>query len=109
MKPILIPIALSCLILAAGCRTPSCADAGTSKLTILKAVYGVGNNTIDVTDVLKSQIHSQSFRLRPSWSLGKVDPAFGTVKTVTIAYRYNGVIHLASFSQNEEIILPLPR
>lgn len=107
MKPIILTIALSSLLMASGCCTATEKSARAAKLTIIKATYGVRNKTVDVTDAVASLVDGNSIRLHPIWVLGSVDPAFGTVKTVTIAYNFQGKIELATFAQNEEIVLPL--
>ncbi|HEV2318733.1 MAG TPA: hypothetical protein VGV18_03220 [Verrucomicrobiae bacterium] len=78
-----------------------------SDLVILKAVYGVSpTDTVDVTEEVRSLAKSGSIHLHPQWALG-VDPAYGKTKRVTIAYRYNGQIEVASFDQFQGFDIPL--
>lgn len=78
-----------------------------SDLVIVKAVYGVSpTDTVDVTEEVRSLAKSGSIHLHPQWALG-VDPAYGKTKRVTIAYRYNGQIEVASFDQFQEFDIPL--
>jgi hypothetical protein len=109
MKPIIILLLLCGLLLTPGCTTPRQSKANPPKLIILKAVYGIGNQTIEVTAAVSSLVDGDAIHVPPGWGMGEVDPAIGKVKTVTIAYQYQGRIQLASFPQTQEIIVPLIR
>jgi hypothetical protein len=78
-----------------------------SDFVVLKAVYGVSpTDTVDVTEEVRSLAKSGSIHLHPQWALG-VDPAYGKTKRVTVAYRYDGQIEVASFDQFQNFDIPL--
>lgn len=106
MKYLYLTFATIALLFASGCCTSRHSAANASKLVILKAVYGVDDQKIEVTDDVAALVDGDTIHLGPIWSLGKVDPAFGKVKTVVIAYRFKGRLQLASFNQHQEIVLP---
>lgn len=82
-------------------------DKRPSDFVILKAVYGVSpTDTVDVTEEVRSLAKNGSIDLHPQWALG-IDPAYGKTKRVTVAYRYNGQIEVASFDQYQEFDIPL--
>jgi hypothetical protein len=106
MKAILALLLLGCLTFVSGCTTNCATSSRPSKLVILKATYGVKTATaVDITDEVQSLVKNGSLHLHPQWAFG-VDPAYGVVKRVTIAYRYKGHVEVASFDQFEDLILP---
>ncbi|HTL73483.1 MAG TPA: DUF3395 domain-containing protein [bacterium] len=107
MKTLILVILIGGLFLVLGCRTACPTKEPSSDLVILKAVYGVGTiRSVDVTDEIRSLAKNGSIRLHPQWGLG-VDPAYGATKRVTIAYKYQGQIEVATFDQFEEFVLPV--
>lgn len=109
MKTLLLLLTLSTLLITSGCSTTAASSQSNTKLTIIKAVYGVKNNTVDVTEAVASIVDGNQINLAPSWVLGTVDPANGVIKNVTIAYRYAGQVQIATFAQNETVRIPLIR
>jgi HEAT repeat protein len=90
------------------------AQAGQTpvKLEIVKAEYGVGEKTKDVTAILRK--HAKSYRIifLPSASYNQSfggDPAQGTVKQLKIKYRIDGKDGEVSLNENATIVLPLPK
>ena len=89
------------------------ATAGLEKvnLEIVKAEYGAGQKTKDVTGILQKRagklplITLTSFSYNPSFG---GDPAPGIVKQLKIEYRMNGREGAASFAENALILLPMP-
>ena len=82
------------------------------KLEILKAEYGEGAQTKDVTAILRS--HARNYRVifLPSASYNETfggDPASGIVKHLKIRYRINGKEGEVSLNENATVVLPLPR
>jgi hypothetical protein len=106
LKATLALLLLGCLTFVSGCSTNCAASSRSSKLVILKANYGVGTTkTVDVTAEVSLLAQSDSIHLHPQWALG-VDPVYGATMRITIAYKYEGRIEVASFNQFEEFVLP---
>jgi len=60
-------------------------------ITISKALYGVGSQTVDVSRAVTSHIQDGKLNLVVSPdSLNVQDPAVGQVKTLTVSYTING-------------------
>ena len=80
------------------------------KLEIIKAEYGAGAKTKDVTAILRKHAGSYRILFLPSTiyneSLGG-DPAPNTVKQLTIQYRINGKQGEVSLNENATILLPI--
>ena len=82
------------------------------QLEIIKAEYGAGAQTKDVTAILRR--HAKNYRIifLPSAtyneSLGG-DPASGIVKQLKIKYRIDGKDGEVSLNENAPVVLPLPR
>jgi hypothetical protein len=96
-------IAALCLVLLSACATTR---NSSSNLTIISARYGVADRRVDVADAVRSVVTHDQVRLRAPWALGLVDPAFGTVKDVQIVYRFSRVQRTATFTQEQDIVLP---
>jgi hypothetical protein len=79
----------------------------TAGLVILKATYGVPGRTIDVTALVQSFVKNNAVKVAHDWELGRVDPAPGAPKKATILCRYRNQTQMASFDQNEDIVLPI--
>ncbi len=82
------------------------------KLEIVKAEYGAGEKTKDVTAILRK--HAKSYRIiflpgaSYNQSLGG-DPAQGIPKQLKIKYRIDGKDGQVSLSENATIVLPMPK
>jgi hypothetical protein len=90
------------------------AQAGQTpvKLEIVKAEYGAGEKTKDVTEILRK--HAKGYRILflPNASYNESfggDPASGIVKQLKIRYRIDGKEAEVSLSENAMIVLPLPK
>jgi hypothetical protein len=90
------------------------AQAGhkTVMLEILKAEFGAGTQTKDVTAILRR--HAKSYRLifLPGATYNESfdgDPAPGTVKQLKIKYRIDGKDGEVSLNENATVVLPMPR
>jgi hypothetical protein len=105
-KAILTACIVGLLFLMSGCGRTREAAAPAADLVVLRATYGVGHNTVDVTAAIQSLVRNGAVHLRPKWDIGPVDPAYGVIKRVTIAYQYRGQIQVATFEQTEELDLP---
>jgi hypothetical protein len=107
MKSTILALLIGCLFLASGCCTSHTSSNRASDLVILKAVYGVGTRrSVDVTPEVRLLAKDGAVHLYPRWGFS-VDPAFGEIKRVTVAYRYKGQVGVATFDQTEECVLPV--
>ena len=82
------------------------------ELEIIKAEYGAGTKTKDVTAILRK--YAKSFRIifLPSASYNASlggDPAQGIVKQLKIKYRIDGKEGEVSLNENATIVLPMPK
>ena len=102
----MISAVIGFLTMMSACSTTSESGARGADLIILRASYGIGANTVDVTAAIQSLVKNDMVHLLPKWDIGPIDPAYGLVKRVTIAYQYQGQLQVASFEQTEELILP---
>jgi hypothetical protein len=82
------------------------------KLEILKAEYGEGAQTKDVTAVLRRQARNYRVLFLPSDSYNETfggDPAPGEFKHLKVRYRIDGKEGEATLSENATVVLPMPR
>jgi hypothetical protein len=80
-------------------------DATGPKLAIDSALYGTDENRVEVAEVLRPLIAHDCLLLRAKWGLGDRDPAPGVVKDVQIVFSFNGAHQIATFRQDQDIIL----
>jgi HEAT repeat protein len=90
------------------------AQAGQTpvKLEIVKAEYGAGEKTKDVTAVLRKYAKNYRIIFLPSTSYNQSldgDPAPGIPKQLKIKYRIDGKDGEVSLNENATIVLPLPK
>jgi len=83
------------------------------RVQIIKAEYGAGGALKDVTDILRSRASGAPQIAIPSAnnyneSFGG-DPAPGVVKQLKVQYRINGKDGEATFAENADIDLPMPK
>ncbi|HEY4260639.1 MAG TPA: hypothetical protein VGM98_10775, partial [Schlesneria sp.] len=82
------------------------------KVEIVKAEYGDGKTSRDVTQALQRQIGDLQLVTLPkptyNGSFGG-DPAPGSVKQLKVQYKINGKANEALFAENALIILPMPK
>ena len=87
------------------------AKTASMKIEIVKAEYGAGEKTKDVTETLQKHVGGLPVIILPSphynISLGG-DPAPGVVKQLTVQYRINGKSGEATFAEDAAIMLPMP-
>ena len=82
------------------------------KLEIIKAFFGAGTQTKDVTAILRRYAKNYRVIFLPGESYNESfqgDPAPGTVKQLKIRYRIDGKEGDISLNENATILLPLPR
>ena len=82
------------------------------KLEIVKAEYGAGEKTKDVTEVLRKYAKNYRIIFLPSTSYNESlggDPAHGVVKQLKIKYRIDGKEGEVSLNENAMIVLPMPK
>jgi hypothetical protein len=65
-------------------------DPYNRSLQILRATYGFGNRSFDVTDRLQRQIYNDRIDIRVTNETMGGDPAVGADKTLTVEYSANG-------------------
>jgi hypothetical protein len=81
------------------------------KVEIVKAEYGAGDTSKDVTDALQQRVGALPLiALDASFnkSFGG-DPAPGATKQLTVSYRINGKVGKVAFPENAVIVLPIPQ
>ena len=79
------------------------------KLEIVKAVYGAGDKTKDVTKALRKYAKNYRIIFLPNTSYNESfggDPAQGIQKQLKIKYRIDGKDGEATFGENATIVLP---
>lgn len=82
----------------------------SSGLSISKALYGTGSNTVDVTSVVTSKIKDGllSFTVSPT-SLNVDDPALGQTKQLDVTYTINGgVSNTKTVKDNDVLYIDAP-
>ncbi|GAF82372.1 unnamed protein product, partial [marine sediment metagenome] len=82
------------------------------KLEIVKAGYGAGKKTKDVTKILRQYAKNRRIIFLPSASYNVSfggDPAPNIVKQLKIKYRINGKEGEVSLNENATIVLPIPK
>ncbi|MDO4558241.1 MAG: PBS lyase, partial [Planctomycetia bacterium] len=83
----------------------------TVKIEIVKATYGAGERTKDVTETLRKYVGCFPVVLLPTTSYNSAfggDPAGGIVKELKVEYRMDGKSGVASFTENAPVTLPVP-
>ena len=81
------------------------------KLEIVRAEYGAGDTTKDVTKIVRKQAGNSRWINLASSSYNASfggDPVPGQVKELKIQYRIDGKSGETSFAENALILLPLP-
>jgi HEAT repeat protein len=82
------------------------------ELEIVKAEYGAGAKTKDVTAILRKYAKNYRIIFLPDTSYNASfggDPASGVVKQLKIRYRIDGKEAEVSLSENAMIVLPMPK
>ena len=82
------------------------------ELEIIKAEYGAGEKTKDVTETLRQYAKNYRIIFLPSANYNESfggDPAQNDVKQLTIKYRINGKDGDVTLSENAMIVLPMPQ
>ncbi|MBC8869537.1 MAG: hypothetical protein H8E44_08975 [Planctomycetes bacterium] len=82
------------------------------ELQIVKAEYGAGTKTKDVTAILRKYAKNYRIIFLPSASYNQSlggDPAQGIVKQLKIQYRIDGKEGVVSLNENATIVLPMPK
>ena len=80
------------------------------EIEIIKAEYGSGTTQRDVTEVLRKFARDvPAIELPSSYNQLFGDPTPGTVKQLKVQYRLNGKEGTAVFTENDKIVLPMPK
>jgi hypothetical protein len=74
-------------------------------LHIIKATYWTPKATLDVTEELRKMVIDDKLKTIASNKI-RCDPDWGTVKKLTIEYRFAGVAVKKEFTEGEEIAIP---
>ena len=83
----------------------------SAEIEILRATYGAGDTTKDVTNIIKKNVGKLPIVKLASSSYNSSfggDPAPGVVKQLVVEYKINGTKGTASFNENSPIVLPMP-
>jgi hypothetical protein len=76
-----------------------------SQLEIIKAEYWMLKARLDVTEELRKRIVGSMLEAVASNEI-KGDPDYGTVKKLTIEYRFDGITVTKEFTEGEKIVIP---
>jgi len=79
---------------------------GEERLQILHASYGAGEQRIDVTDLLNSQVRGNSLQLVVSNSSMGSDPAPGLEKRLRVIYLWQGMRNQTTVGEGETLNIP---
>lgn len=82
---------------------------GNRGLQIVRAEYGVGDRTVDVTNRLNSLIQNGQLNFQVSNQIMGGDPFPGERKTLTITYTYDGRTDQATIYEGDPLDLPGPQ
>ena len=72
-------------------------------LTILRAEYGVGDQWIDVTQLVRGSVQQGRLNFRPG--PGMPDPAPGKGKSVRVTYLISGMAQVVEAAENSELVV----
>ena len=82
-------------------------DNDRGDLRIIQAYYGIGNQNVDVTRRLQSQINSGILSMIVNNdSMGVGDPVPGVRKEVTVVYQYRGRERRVTVRENDTLNIP---
>lgn len=85
----------------AGKTTPS----NPSRLQILEAYYWTQNRALDVTEQLRRRITGDNLEVIAGNDMGG-DPEYGQVKTLTVLYKFDGMMMTNEVREGEVMALP---
>ena len=77
-----------------------------SKLAIVRAVYGAEQTWMDVTDVVRRMVRSDSLSVQVGNHVFGRDPIFGKVKTLRLTYQYGGRRRTVEAGEGSTITIP---
>ncbi len=81
---------------------------GVSALEIVKAVYGAGDATADVTEIVKAKalnVLGSCFVITPDNAFFGSDPARGKAKTLVLTYKQDGAEKTATIPERSTFVL----
>lgn len=78
---------------------------GAPALTIIKAMYGAGERTVDVTRQVQMAVINNKLHLKGPWAFSP-DPAAGIHKEIKIQYRLGVNEKTVTFKAEEELTIP---
>ena len=75
-------------------------------LQIVRAYYGVQGRTINVTEIVRSQLRGNSINLLVANRTFGADPAVGADKVLIVVYSYNGAETASAVPEGNTLTLP---
>lgn len=84
----------------------------TKGLVILEATWGITGKTADVTEIIRKQVKDNKLifthdgEIHHGFFAQIADPAFGSVKVVTIKYSFNGKITVVEVARFGSVNIP---
>jgi hypothetical protein len=80
---------------------------GRRQLRIVRAIYGAGNRTIDVTSLVQNQVTNNGIDLQiTNANMGGTDPAPAVVKELRLSYEFRGRTQEVRVRENDFLRLP---
>jgi hypothetical protein len=79
-----------------------------SELIVQSATWGVGNRTVDVTDIVRRKARANKLSVQATNEELGSDPAHGAHKQLTIEYSYGGQRHSRTVGERETLSIPRP-
>ena len=79
--------------------------ASDASFQVLQASYGTDHTNLDVSAALNDRIRNGGLKMIANNNLGG-DPDFGTVKSLTVVYRFGGTVLTNQFREGDVVILP---
>ena len=77
-----------------------------NELKIVKASYGANDKFVDLKNELNNLIIDNKLEYTGDYNVLKKDPIFGTPKTLTLEYVYQGRIYDKIYNENDDIKIP---
>jgi hypothetical protein len=78
--------------------------SGESRLKIIKAAYWTPRASVDVTEELRKRSVGDKLEAIASNEI-KGDPDYGTVKKLTIEYKFDGITETKKFTEGGRIVI----
>ena len=79
---------------------------GGGRLQILRATFGAGQNDVDVTSRLASQVQGDTLNMQVNRGTMGTDPAPGQTKRLKVIYLWQGLRYETNVPENGTVSLP---